>query len=104
MRFGRDQLRDKALLALEEAVVECRYGRPRRSHALRFALAYLWASSGADRRPFEDFWQALGHEKTPWSFGVADGALLAIYRALGRERDGAAAMRLWHQREQEELE
>ena len=102
MRFTADQLRDRALLALEEAVVECRYRRPRRSFALRFALAYLWATSGADRGPFEVFWTAIGHDKTPWSFGVADGALLAIYVALGLERDGRAAMALWERREQEE--
>ena len=102
MRFGSDQLRDKALLALEEAVVECRYRRPRRTFALRFALAYLWATSGTDRGPFDDFWAALGHDKTPWSFGVADGALLAIYGALGLSRDGGAAMRLWLERDREE--
>ncbi|HEX8641234.1 MAG TPA: hypothetical protein VF704_08760 [Allosphingosinicella sp.] len=103
MGFGADQLRDKALLALEEAVVEARYRRARRSYALRFALAYLWAYSGArDRRPFDALWRALRQEKTPWSFGVADGCLLAIYRTLGLSREGEAAMRLWQKRDEEE--
>ena len=31
------------IVALEEVVQECRYRSPRRSFALRFALAYLWA-------------------------------------------------------------
>ena len=100
--FTAQQLRDKALLALEEAVVECRYGRPRRTFALRFALAYLWAGSGGDRRPFEDLWRALGREHSPWSFTVADGALLAVYVALGLGRDASASMRLWEQRDAEE--
>lgn len=96
-----DQLRDKALLALEEAVAECRYGRPQRSFALRFALAYLWATSGADRRVFDALWRALGQERSPWSFGVADGALLAVYVELGLRRDASMCLRLWEQREQQ---
>jgi len=102
MGFGPEQLRDKALLALEEIVQECRYRRPRRSLALRFALAYLWALSGADRRPFEQFWRVLGDEKSPWSFSAANGALLGIYRTLGLERDEAVAMALWKRSQAEE--
>jgi hypothetical protein len=42
MRFGSDDLQRKALLALEEVAVECRYGSPTRTEAIRFALAYLY--------------------------------------------------------------
>jgi len=102
MGFGPDQLRDKALLALEEAVQECRYRQPRRSFALRFALAYLWANAPLDRRPFDELWQALGAETSPWSYTGAERALSRIYEALALERDEAAAMRLWEARFREE--
>ena len=55
MRLNQDQLRDKALLALEDAAQECRYRAPRRSFLLRFALAYLWSISRGDRAPFDSF-------------------------------------------------
>jgi hypothetical protein len=97
-----DQLRHKALVALEEVVQECRYRRPARSFALRFALAYLWATGAGDRGPFERFWQVLGDAKSPWSFSAADGALLAIYRALGMERDEELVFALWKRRKAEE--
>src|ERR1043165_3216999 len=77
-----DQLRDKALFALEDAIQECRYRQPRPSFAVRFALAYLWVYSGADRRPFDELWRALRAPKTPWSFSGADHALNGIYRVL----------------------
>src|SRR5438128_5531025 len=64
MGFAHQQLRDKALLALEEIVQEARYRRPRRSFALRFALAYLWAYAGGKRDPFDELWRALGAHKT----------------------------------------
>lgn len=102
MGFGSEQLRDKALLALEEAVQECRYRRPHRSFALRFALAYLWALSGADRHAFDRFWRVLGDRKSPWSFGAANGALLAIYKVLGVERDEAVCLAVWRRRRDEE--
>jgi hypothetical protein len=95
MRFTAHQLRAKALIALEEAVAECHYRVPRRSFAIRFALAYLWATSGEDRRPFDTLWHELGREKTPWSFGNADRALLAVYVALGINRDADIGMDLW---------
>ena len=97
-----DQLRDKALLALEDAVQECRYRTPRRSFAIRFALAFLWARSRADRQPFEQYWLALGEPKSPWSYGVADSALSAIYRAIGVERDEEVMFAMWRRRRDEE--
>jgi hypothetical protein len=100
MRFGTN-LTEKALLALEEAVQECRYGRPRRSFAHRFALAYLWSRSRGDRAPFDEYWQALGADHSPWSFSVADNALLGIYQALGVGRDHQVAHRLWSEMDRE---
>lgn len=95
MRIPPDHLRQKALLALEEAVQICRYRRPRRSFALRFALAYLWAQARCGREPFDRLWKVLGDEKSPWSFSAADGALLALYVALEVERDPGIGLDLW---------
>jgi len=93
-----DQLRDKALLALEDAVVECRYRTPRRSFAIRFALAYLWVYGGRrDREPYNRLWRSLGSEKSPWSYSVANGDLGWIYRALGIERPDEIGSMLWRE-------
>ena len=100
MRFGTT-LTEKALLALEEAVQECRYGTPRRSFAHRFALAYLSSMSRGDRAPFDALWKALGADKTPWSFSGADTAMLGVYIALGLKRDHEVAHRIWSQLEAE---
>ena len=100
--FTPDALRDKALLALEEAVQECRYRTPRRSFALRFALAYLWAYAPRDRRPLDDLWRALGEEKSPWSFSCANNALSAVYHALGIRRDDEIGNRFWRRWSTEE--
>lgn len=93
-RFGPDQLRDKALLALEEATQEARY-RPVRSLALRFALAYLWARRPVDRTPFDRFWKAIGEQEPTWRFRHADTALAEIYLILDLERDHGVGMKLW---------
>ena len=90
-----DQLRDKALLALEDAVQECRYRTPRASFAVRFALAYLWVYSGGDRRPFDQFWRDFRAQKSPWNFSCADHALGAIYRQLGIERPEPVSWEMW---------
>ena len=95
MRFGHDQLRDKALHALEEAVQEARFRSPRRCFALRFALAYLWAYGGGPRAPYDELWRALGRPKTPWSFSACDRALDEIHRALKIPRDEARSSALW---------
>lgn len=96
------QLRDKALLALEEAIQECRYRTPRRTRAQAFALAYLWAYAGVDRDAFVELWRALGGKHSPWSFGVADTALEAVYRALGLTRSYQVSQRMWEARFAEE--
>jgi hypothetical protein len=101
MGFDADQLKAKALLALEEALQELRYRPIRRSMALRFALAYLWASSGSDRAPFDDYWRALADERM-WRFSAADRAMIGIYTAVGLKRDDAVMMRLWEARHREE--
>jgi hypothetical protein len=94
MRFTPDQLRNKALLALEEAVQETRYGQVRRTIALRFALSYLWASGTADRRCFDQFWSAL-QEDHMWRFSAADQALSSIYKQIGLERSHEVGMAMW---------
>ncbi len=102
MRFDGGKLQAKALLALEEAVQECRYRRPRRTFALRFALAWLWSQARCEREPFDALWRVLGDERSPWSFSAADGALLRIYRALGVERDEEMCHRMWILKAREE--
>lgn len=101
MGFGADELRAKALLALEEAVQECRYRKPRRSYAIRFALAYLWSLKPGDRAPYAAFWQALD-EDGMFRFGSADTALSAIYRLLRLQRSDDVPMRIWKKMEAEE--
>ena len=94
MSIPAAQLRDKALLALEEAVQECRYRKVRRTCALRFALAYLFSLRPTDREPFDAFWLALDEEGM-WRFGSADRALFTIYLHLGLTRCDQLPMRMW---------
>jgi hypothetical protein len=94
MRFTPDQLRNKALLGLEEAVQETRYGKVRRTIALRFALAYLWASASADRHCFDQFWSVL-QEDHMWRFSAADQALSSIYQEIGIQRSHEVGMAMW---------
>ncbi len=102
MRFGDEMLTGKALLALEEAVQECRYRQPKRSFALRFALAFLWSRGRCGREPFDRLWRALAEPPSPWSFSAADSALQNVYRALGLERNEEAGFALWRRRHREE--
>jgi hypothetical protein len=55
MRFSREHLTFKALVVLDEAA-ESRKTVPR-SFALRFALAYLYATTAGERWLFDDFWR-----------------------------------------------
>lgn len=96
------QLRDKALLALEDAVQECRYRSPRPSFAVRFALAWLWVHSGADRAAFDEYWRCLVAPKSHWSFSAADRALTELYQILGLERPHEAGMAMWRRWEAHE--
>lgn len=89
-----DQLRDFALMALEESVLECRYRAPRPSYAIRFALLYLSATTRLGREPCDQFWSAIRQPHTPWSHTVADTALKRIYHVLGIERRPEVTARL----------
>lgn len=95
MRLSHEQLRDKALLALEDAVQECRYRKPRRSFAVRFSLAYLYATSKVDREAFDAFWRDYLAPVSPWNFGSADTSLLRIYVVLGLERPDDIDDKMW---------
>jgi hypothetical protein len=101
MRFAANQLRDKALLALEEAVQECRYRKPPRTMALRFALAFLWSQKPTSRAPYEAWWRAID-AKGMWRFSGADQALTLIYQAHEIPRDDEVAMELWRRRHEAE--
>jgi hypothetical protein len=94
MRLGADQLRGKALLALEEATQECRFGPVNRSFAIRFALAYLWSLAPTSREPFDAFWSALDADHM-WRFSSANQALRGIYLQLGLQQDDELGMQLW---------
>ncbi|MEA3042955.1 MAG: hypothetical protein QOH47_793 [Sphingomonadales bacterium] len=94
MRFSAEQLRDKALQALEEACTRSGREAVEQSAALRFALAYL-GNDVADRAAFDAFWKAVtgGGDKgiNPTMVHMlrksnADQALRSIYLALGLER------------------
>jgi hypothetical protein len=92
-----EQLRDKALLALEDAIQECRYRAPRPSFAVRFALAYLWVYSGSgDRSQFDRLWRSMREGKASWRFSAADHALNGIYRTLRVERPDKVESQMWH--------
>ena len=93
-------LTEKALLALEELVQECRYRAPRRSFMVRFTLAYLWAVRCGDRGPFDEFWAAL-EAGDLWRCQQAGWALARIYRCLGVERDQDVAKRMWRKCQEE---
>lgn len=82
MRVGTD-LQSKALLALEEVCAECRFGKPHRSQAVRFALAYLWTQSSGPAAPFVYFWQQLHDWNEVFRWRRADELLREIYGAVG---------------------
>lgn len=58
----REQLIWKALLAVDEVAeraIETNDALPAPSLALRFALAFLYASGNGERWPYDAFWQAI---------------------------------------------
>lgn len=91
VRFGMEQLRDKALAALEEACEESRSGPVRRTMALRFALAFLANFERQERWPFDHFWQAVGDPRDIGRWQNANASLNAIYRLLGLTRPDTPA-------------
>jgi hypothetical protein len=92
-RFGTAELRNRALLALEEALEQCREGPVRRSFALRFALAFL-SNFASEREAFDEYWRGLAEPKQPPRYGSVNVALNRIYRSIGAERDHALSLRL----------
>ncbi|TFI60082.1 hypothetical protein E2493_02220 [Sphingomonas parva] len=59
MRFSSEQLKRKALAALEEAARDAERTPLRPAHMLRFVLAFLYATGGGERWPYDGFWQAV---------------------------------------------
>jgi hypothetical protein len=88
MRFAPDQLRDKALAAVEEAAERARSGPIERTKALGFALAYLWAYAGGERAPFIWLWRALALSNDIARSQNVSAALNGILRALDSDRAG----------------
>ena len=95
MRLAIDQLKGKALAALEEAAERAGEAPVRPSHALRFALAFLYAIGDGERWPFDGFWQAVtrgaGSAEQPGAAAIgrsqsANACLNAIYRSVGMLR------------------
>ena len=100
MRIDADQLKIKALAALEE-VAEATHDAPvAPTYALRFALAYLYAVSGGERWPFDGFWQAVTRDwgsadAVRGAAGIgrsqsANACLNGIYLSIGIKRDSKA--------------
>lgn len=96
MRVGED-LTAKALLALEEALHECRYRPVRRSRSLGLALAYLWSIGGGDARDYQQFWREVASDNYVLRFGAADQCLGRIYAAVGRTRDEELSHAIWRE-------
>lgn len=106
MRLAPEQLKMKALAALEEAAERSHRGPVEPSYALRFSLAFLYAVADGERWPFDGFWQAVTRD---WGKADAGGAaagigrwqtanacLNAIYRAVRMTRDYEAAQAIMH--------
>lgn len=93
MRIGTDKLIVKALTALEEVGHLAQRGPLVPSHALRFALAYLYAHGSGPRDSFDEFWRVVTdtgdlHQKSETITNVvrSNGAsreLYGIYRSVG---------------------
>lgn len=88
-RFTSDDLRNKALAALEEAAEQSRKAPIQRTKALSFALAYLWAISGGERWPFVNFWRDIAGENDIGRSQGVNASLNAIYVALRVPRRSA---------------
>jgi len=83
--FGPEQLRDKALAALEEVAERSGRQPVERTQALGFALAYLWAYGSGDREVFTWFWKSLSDPHDIGRSQNVNASLKAIYRAVGME-------------------
>lgn len=94
MRIPSDQLATKALLALEELARAAEHTSIQPSRAVRFALAYLYATGSGCREPYDAFWAALRQRGEEYiqhiqRYAMARAALEAIYRDVGYERTRA---------------
>jgi len=94
MGFGPDQLRDKALAALDEAAEQSNQGPIMRSNALAFALAYLWAYSSGDRAMFVWFWKPLA---TPHDIGRSQNVRASLNASTGPLGLDVADSELWRE-------
>jgi hypothetical protein len=83
MGFAPDQLRDTAFAAVAAAAEAAGAGPLRRTKALGFALAYLWAYAGGDRAPYTRLWRSLAIDNDIARNQNINAALNAIRRALG---------------------
>lgn len=90
MRFSKEHLTFKALVALDEPAESV--GPVPKSFALRFALAYLYASTNGQRWLFDDFWRtAISPAGPDYIKAMArrqtlNACLTGICRAAGMER------------------
>jgi hypothetical protein len=82
MGFGTEQLTVKALAVVEEAAKESDRRPVQRGPGLAFALAYLWSISGAQRWPFDSFWQAVAGRDYIGRSQSVNAARNAVYAAL----------------------
>jgi hypothetical protein len=106
MRFSRDHLTFKALLAVDEAADS--QAPIAKSFGLRFALAYLYAISPGERWMFDEFWRR-ATENLGGDFASAlarrqslNAAFNGICRAAGTERTPELMQRLRQARERRE--
>ncbi len=65
MRFGMEDMRARALAALEEVVEQSKTGPVKRTLALRFTLAFL-ANFADDLAMFDWFWKSLADTSRHW--------------------------------------
>lgn len=91
MRIRSERLTIKALLALEEIVRTEDESRRSQTHAVRFALAYLYAVGGGNRKPYDEFWRMLAHDypcrkDAVMHHAMASVTIQGIYKDVGLER------------------
>jgi hypothetical protein len=98
MRLSRDHLAFKALVTLDDAA-ECARPAPK-SFGLRFALAYLYATTAGERWLFDEFWRhATAPVGSDYNSAFArrqslTACLNGICRAAGMERTPELMQRL----------
>ena len=84
-----------ALDALEEAFAAAREQPVKRTWALRLVLAFLASrtrhGSPPERWPFDNYWQALAHERPQDRTAMLNASINAIYLAVGETRDSQRA-------------